>query len=121
MKGTPNILDNQVGLFFVVHDEFLLHSCILDEAEPYGDFLNYPLSHDKVWSKYYLKKYHVDFDYFPRGRIVYNKVKDSYILYYDECIEDEVNEIKRLFLDKECIIAIDEHYQCHNCNTGYVI
>lgn len=83
MNGIPDSIDNQVGLFFIVQNDLLLHSCMLDEGESYGDFLNYPLSHDKVWQEYYQKKYHVDFDYYPRGRIIYNKREQRYVLYYD--------------------------------------
>ena len=49
-----------------------MHKCENGEAEKYGDFLNYPKSHMEIWDKYYYSKYHVDFDYFPRGRVVYN-------------------------------------------------
>ena len=32
----------------------------------------------EIWDKYYYKKYHVDFDYFPRGRVVYNIKENKY-------------------------------------------
>lgn len=121
MKGLPDTLDNHVGLFFVVHNELLLHSCTLNDAEKYGDFLNYPFSHEKVWLSHYKNKHRVDFDYFPRGRIVYNRVKQQSILYYDGCIKSEAKKIQSLFPSKTCIIARDEHYQCHKCCEGYVI
>lgn len=94
MTGLPDSLNNHVGLFFVVRSDLLLHSCTLNEAEPYGDFLNYALSHDKVWREHYQIKYCVDFDYFPRGRIIYNKEKQLYLLYYDGCIEKEAKKYK---------------------------
>lgn len=121
MNVMPDSLDNQVGLFFIVRSELLLHSCKLAEGEPYGDFLNYPLSHDKVWREHYQKKYHVDFDYYPRGRIVYNKSDQRFILYYDGCIENEAKKMQNCFSHNTCQISRDEHYQCHKCNAGYVI
>lgn len=120
MNGMPNLLDNHVGLFFIVRNELLLHSCELAEAEPYGNFLNYSFSHDKVWRENYQKKYRVDFDYYPRGRIVYNKAEQCYILYYDGCIENEAKDMQNRFSDRTCQISRDEHYQCHMCCDGYV-
>lgn len=121
MTNLPDKLENRVGLFFVVNEELLLHSCTLEEAELYGIFANYPLSHDKVWRTKYQRKFGVDFDYFPRGRIVYNKEKQLYLLYYDSCIEEEAKQMQKLFPEGRCILSRDEHYQCHSCNHGYVI
>lgn len=120
MNGMPDSFDNQVGIFFIVRNELLLHSCELAEGETYGNFLNYPLSHDKIWREQYQKKYHVDFDYYPRGRIIYNKAEQRYILYYDGCIENETKEMQSRFSGSTCQISRDEHYQCHKCNVGYV-
>ena len=120
MTGLPDSLNNQVGLFFIVRGELLLHSCKLEDAEPYGAFLNYSHSHDKIWREHYQRKYGVDFDFFPRGRIIYNKTKLQFTLYYDGCIEAEAKELQRLFSESTCIISQDEHYQCQKCCDGYV-
>ena len=74
MKGS---FDGNAGLFFVVDGEWLLHMRALEEAEPYGDFHGYPENHDDVWQREYAHKYQVDFDYFPRGRIVSTCVSGS--------------------------------------------
>jgi hypothetical protein len=121
MYGMPDSLINQVGLFFIVYNDLFLHSCEFVESEPYGDFLNYPLSHDEIWRENYQKKYHVDFDYYPRGRIVYNISEQRYILYYDGCIENEAKKLQNLFSDNACQISRDEHYQCHKCCEGYIV
>lgn len=99
----------------------MLHTCFLEEAEVYGDFLNYTYSHYEIWEKHYREKYQVDFDFYPRGRIVYNKKNNQYILYYDKCIENEAKEMQGYFPKKNCKIARDEHYQCHQCNSEYVV
>ena len=79
-----------VLLFFYIPNQknFLIHKCENNEAEKYGDFLNYPDSHMEIWDKYYYKKYKVDFDYYPRGRVVYNLSEDTYYIYHDICIKD---------------------------------
>ena len=59
------------ALFFCVNGDLLFHVCSLEEAEPYGMFSNFPHSHYDVWNKNYENKYGVEFDYYPRGRVVY--------------------------------------------------
>lgn len=110
-----------VGLFFVVNGKLLLHKCDLDLAEANKDFANYPKSHMDIWDKFYYSKYKKDFDYFPRGRIVYRKADCTYIIYKDACIDNEIDPILTDLKDKNVIVELDEHYQCYNCNENYVI
>lgn len=109
------------ALFFYVEGELLFHGCSLDEGEPYGDFLNYPHSHQKIWLKHYRPKYCVDFDYYPRGRVVYRKTDNSYLIYYDKCIEPFLKAVTQKYTGKSLITGYDEHYQCHLCNEDYVV
>ena len=107
-------------MFFVVKGKLLLHGCKNEEAEKYGDFLNYPESHMLVWEKNYAKKYGVDFDFFPRGRVVYNLKEECYYIYHDGCIKD-LSEILKLYDGVNFKICRDFHYQCFKCNKGYVV
>lgn len=115
------ILLGHVGIFFFVENEFLLHHCALGIAQPYGDFLNYPLSHDTVWEKFYRRKFGVDFDYYPRGRILFNKAAQIYLIYFDGCIEREIEKLSEGLGSARFHIARDEHYQCHRCNPEYTL
>lgn len=81
-----------VGLFFYVDGQLLLHSCPLESAEKYGNFLIYPASHDEIRETDYRKKYLVDYDYFPRGRITFHALTRSFWLYRDTCIPNSVIE-----------------------------
>ena len=125
-----------VSLFFVVNGKFLIHSCKKENGEKYGDFINYPQSHNEVWDKYYYKKYHVDFDYFPRGRVMVDPEYDldgnfeeySCIVFLDKCINNDVckemivnyynlglpsiHRVKWSMLGERAGI---DHYQCHSC------
>lgn len=110
-----------VNLFFKVKDKYLIHECSNLEALKYGDFLNYPESHFDIWNKYYYDKYYKEFDYYPRGRVIYNIKEKIYYIYHDNCIkEDELNEIIDKYKDKDYKVLLDEHYSCHNCNKDYV-
>lgn len=112
-----------IGLFFHVKGKLLAYKVILEKAEIYGDFLTCPVSHDAVWRKRIRNKIPVDFDYFPRGRVVYNTREKRYVIYIDKCLDtpERIAEIVDAFglANCECKIEFDVHYQCHLCNKGY--
>lgn len=109
-----------VNLFFVVNNKFLIHKCENADAEKYGDFLNYPKSHMDIWEEFYASKYHVDFDFYPRGRVVYNTEEECYYIYHDKCIKD-LTEILKYYENEKYKICTDFHYQCKKCNAYYAI
>jgi len=111
----------EVGLFFYVDGRFLVHTCDLNKAEDYGEFKIYPYSHNSIWNRRYAKKFGVDFDYYPRGRVAYRKTDDTFIVFYDRCIEDRVKVIVSSLGDVKTEMQLDEHYQCHKCNMEYII
>ena len=113
-------LQKSVGIFFFVKNKLLLYTCSFDKAVSYGDFLNYPLSHDVIWSKCYQKEFGVDFDYWPRGRIIYKCTEERFLLYYDACVELQARELMKRFDNVNVSLLCDEHYQCHSCNPTYV-
>ena len=114
---------SQIGpaLFFCVNGELLFHGCSLDEAESYGIFLNCPHSHYDIWNIYYESKYDVEFDYFPRGRVVYRGSDDTYLIYYDKCMEPYIDSVTIKYAGKKIELGYDEHYQCHICNNNYAM
>ena len=111
-----------VLLFFCIQNGnenmFLIHKYENEQAEVYGDFLNFPESHMDIWDKFYKKQYKVDFDYYPRGRVVYHTKEDCYYIYHDKCI-NELEEILKYYKDTHYKICTDYHYQCHHCNKQY--
>lgn len=101
--------------------QFLIHGCDLADAENYGDFLIYPSSHFEVWEKHYAKRYPVDFDFFSRGRVAYNKNTQVFQILYDRCIDSEVRSFAESRYNGNVSLGYDEHYQCHRCNKNYVL
>ena len=110
-----------VGIFFVVGGMLLIHKCSLTEAELYGDFLNYPKSHMEIWDKHYYSKYKVDFDYYPRGRVIYNTVEKTYYIYYDKCLEKIIKKLNIVPEKESKKYLHDFHYKCSKCNKNYVV
>ena len=113
----------QVGLFFCIDGRFAFSGCSISKAENYGDFLIYPESHYDVWEHYkYLNDSNtIPYDYYPRGRIVYRKSDDTFIIYYDKCVENEIGRIASYYDGYAVRCELDEHYCCHKCNPDYVM
>lgn len=102
-----------VGLFFYVEGELLLHSVPLEDADPYGIFLNYPESHDQVWQREYSGRYYGDFATYPRGRIIYRKTDQTFLVYHDPTIPTKVlQELCAQLGDGRYEYQCDEHYRC---------
>lgn len=114
-----------IGLFFYVEGKLLAHQVAPAQVEIYGDFLTSSISHDTVWHQGVGINLPVDFDYFPRGRVVYNRKERKYIVYIDRCLNmpERIAEILKAFGLTDCqhTIAFDEHYQCHRCNKDYFV
>lgn len=114
---------SQIGpaLFFCVDGNLLFHGCSLEDGEPYGKFINYPHSHFDIWNDNYEQKYGVEFDYYPRGRVVYRSSDDTFLIYYDKCMEPHLESVTSMYAGRSIITDYDEHYQCHMCNEDYII
>ena len=45
------------AIFFYINGKFEFHTCELDAAELYGNFLVYPSGHYDLWNNEYIKKH----------------------------------------------------------------
>lgn len=112
----------KVGLYFYVNRQLLLDTFDLKDSDLYGDCRIGYSSHDEVWSEKYLKIYKKPYDYYPRGRVVFNFIENRYILYADKCIGPKgLKDIKKAFEleDVKVTVASDQHYVCKKCNKDY--
>jgi hypothetical protein len=112
----------EVGIFWELDGKLIIDGVLLDIAESYGRFLNYPRGHDELWSTYQLINVvprDVEYHQAPRGRVVYDTVSQQFLLYVDACIlrnKTLVNQILRqLKLPSNVSARLDEHYRCPKC------
>jgi hypothetical protein len=87
-----------VGIFWLVQTsngeaKLLAAGCPLDQAEAYGDCLTYSPGHYKRWAQWrrdrtldpalraLVRAY--EYEDWPRGRIVFDRARDLFILYAD--------------------------------------
>lgn len=114
----------QIGVFFFIEGKFAFSGCEISEAENDGDFLIFPKSHSDVWNKYKYLRFKnlqnlqqvIDYDYYPRGKVIYRQSDETFIIQYDKCVECEINRISDYYIDYKIILESDEHYCCHECN-----
>lgn len=101
-----NIMTGSVGIFWGIpapqHSwTILVDATSLAEAEPYGEFLTHARGHYQVWSRWQKTRTPIvdrfilqaiadhEYEFFPRGRIVYNIVTGVFILYTDRRLQRE--------------------------------
>lgn len=114
----------KVGLFFYVNRNILFDFVDVSQAEVYGDFRIGNSSHYDIWDEKYDKIHSKPYDYFPRGRVVYQYKENKYILYADKCIDEKaIKDIVKIFgIENESINInrTDAHYVCKGCNKDYL-
>lgn len=126
-------MTGSVGIFWGIPEPggswtILVDAISLAEAEPYGDFLTHPRGHYEVWSRWQktrsapaANRFIVqsiadhEYEFFPRGRIVYNTETGSFILYADRRLQQEAT-IARIASEfglatGTYTIRSDEHYR----------
>jgi hypothetical protein len=118
----------KVGIYWSIDDVIVGNAVYLHEAEAYGDALQYG-GHHGFWEN--LKptteaerkfKSHA-YDYYPRGRMVFFRKRQTVRLYVDRCMDNDIlNAALDFFEHQETQIEIetDDHYRCVGCNRHYL-
>jgi hypothetical protein len=114
-----------VGIFWLVNGKLVIDSTPLSEAEPYGDSLTHPRSHNDVWEQYQrIGKVPSDvgYDEPPRGRAMFDRTTETFTILADKCIlsrKDLLAQITdALHLPAKTKIDTDPHYECFKCLYG---
>jgi len=118
----------KVGIYWSINDVIVGDAVYLHEAEPYGDALQHG-GHYDFWqdlkpatdSERKLKIH--EYDFYPRGRMVFFPKRQTARLYVDRCMDNDViNAALDYFEHQELQIEIetDHHYRCAECNQHYL-
>ena len=115
----------RLGVFWLVDGKLLIESAPLSECEQYGDQLNYPGSHIRVWERWQeFGKVPAETEYeeYARGRAMYSPSTNTFTLLADRCIlkrKELIAKIKEeLRLPKQTTLGTDSHYRCFHCLHG---
>jgi hypothetical protein len=118
---------SHVGIFFVIEGVVVRDSVSIEKGQPYGDHVEHGGHYD-----YWLNLAPVNvpestfkahaYDYFPRGRVVFDSQHQQMKLYIDRCIKGATfTAIREEFaMPQDTLISYDAHYQCHSCNRTYI-
>ena len=118
----------KVGIFFKVESQFLTDAVTVAEGETYGEAVQYGGHYDfhellvpmTPLERRFKSR---DYDFYPRGRVVFFPATDLFRLYIDPCLtQDDIKRLKEWFklTTSQCETATDEHYHCASCNKNYV-
>ena len=115
----------RLGIFWLVDGKLLIDSVPLSECERYGDHLNYPDSHTRVWEQWQqIGKAPAESEYeeYARGRVMCDMKTKKFTLLADRCILKQKNLIatirNELHLPKQTSLGTDSHYRCFHCLHG---
>jgi hypothetical protein len=137
MTGIAQRETPQLGIFWVVQTTdggamLLAAGCPLDQAEPYGDCLTYGLGHYETWAHWRRDKAvdpalraivrSYEYEDWPRGRIVFDRSRDQFILYADRKLLTPamIARIKKQFHlpTERTEVQSDFHYQSTETPNG---
>lgn len=116
-------MNSQIGLFYYVNGEFLFHGIDVEKSLDYIGGKNdcrYRHSYYEIWNSYHRENFQVDFDYYPRGKVTYDKNADLFCITYEECIpEIEIGKLLIHYPEKNVIFNKSTHTKCHICSGSY--
>ena len=118
----------KVGIYWAVNGTIVGDAVYLDEAEEYGDALQYGGHYDfleqlKPTNAVEKKLKSHAYDYYPRGRMLFFPKRKKARLYVDRCMDNGVLQAALTFFEiKEYQVEIetDAHYRCAGCNRHYM-
>ncbi|MBZ5598445.1 MAG: hypothetical protein LAN83_08985 [Acidobacteriia bacterium] len=115
----------RLGICWLVDGKLLIDSAPLSECEHYGDHLNYPGSHIRVWEGWQQvgkAPAETEYEEYARGRVLCDKQGKKFTLLADTCILKQKHLIatikKELHLPKQTSLGTDPHYRCFHCLHG---
>jgi hypothetical protein len=122
-----------VGIFWLIPSAgkavLFTQQSTLRDAESYGDCLTHPVGHYELWERLRalpfltLKKRGLpveikstEYEHYPRGRVVYEKPSDTFVIYADASLQvpEVVSKILQAFHlegQKNVNVRSDSHYR----------
>ena len=107
-----------VSVFFFVGEKLIIDEVHISDAKQEGNIFKHPKSHKELWDELYKEKYKVEYDFYPRGEVIYKPWSDTYIVYKDPCIELKYIDNTIVINKRKYSIIDDERFLCNACRTN---
>jgi hypothetical protein len=115
--------ESTVGIFWLFRGRLITDLISLSAAEPYGQCLTHPRGHLRVWTDLQSRgvvPVDVEYEEPPRGRTLYDKSRDRFVLLADPCILKREAVVRRIMTnmhlpDAKTETGRDAHYRCAKC------
>lgn len=100
-----------LGPFFYINNKLICNKCTFEQARTQGDKLDNSYGHDRLYDDYFAEG---DYIFYPRGRVVWDKLEARAIIYIDPIINNQrvIEAVASEFELEKYIVEFDEHYQC---------
>jgi hypothetical protein len=125
VKSASPLAENepQVGIFWLLQRRLVIDCTSLHAAEPYGDSLTHSRGHLQYWTELQRRgevPAEVEYEEPPRGRVLFDRRNDRFVLLADRCILKRGDVVRRLMrqmhLPPERTETVrDDHYRCKIC------
>ena len=120
------VSEPQVGILWLVDGNLVIDSTALTMAEDYGTFKVHPGNHCSVWEKLQQGRAvpaDVEYEEFPRGRVMYDTTARRFSLLADRCILKNKGVVRNIISkmnlpSKNTDVGADSHYRCFACLHG---
>lgn len=105
-----------LAVFWYIDGKFVGPCDTLDseDVESYGGMLQLPYDHFTIWDDYNPKSSGIEYDEFPRGRVMYNANIRKFIVITSKSLSEDTsfqNAVRREYgLPITTIFKHDEHY-----------
>lgn len=111
--------DSLLSVFWYTGKGFVGPEDTLDSPRVvlYGDYLQIDKDHFNVWNRYsrYTDTPNVEYDYYPRGRVLFNTALHKFVVVTDPKIAEDPRIREELLdwyhLPATTMFRTDEHYQ----------
>jgi len=133
-EGGPNGPPSpSIGIFWLIQSAgtavLFTQRSALEDAEAYGDCLTHPVGHYELWERLQAVPIHsfkkrrlpiairsTEYEQFPRGRIVYEKPSDTFVIYADAKLQtpELISSLTRAFhleAQANVVVRSDSHYR----------
>jgi hypothetical protein len=95
----------RVGIFWLFNGKPIIDSTPLSKAEPYGDNLGHATGHIDHWAQLQQTgtvPIEVEYEEFPRGRVMYDPTSEEFTILVDRCILDRKDWPVKPVLTGQC-------------------